>query len=402
MTGPTFHDDYKNSIIIIPLVVILVIFSVEVPILQNISKYASINSEDIAVVLVFMYFIFSKLNSDWSLQVRLPRVTFYLGLVSGWIILTLIIATLRSDQSVAASYLWVLKWFEVVAFFIVIQDIFDRVRSKLALKTMVLSGLLISIYSIISSYTGQYRIEIFFNNPNVLASFLILTMMLAAGFAVYKRSIYYFISMIVLGGAVITTGSRSGIFGLIVALTVFSLITYKSWSKTDYFALTVAGVTSVATLPFIVDPAVLYRLISWISFRGGQFVLTESSAANSFRIRAQLVEKAIELFQQQPIFGYGWFAVPSRVGYLDVYYTIILVELGIVGAILYLLFSLSIIRSWIVDYRNGAVIAGAAGAAWYCGLLAQSVGGAFPRVPQIMLLTFIVLISSRSIAAGKQ
>jgi len=149
MTGPTFHDDYKNSIIIIPLVVILVIFSVEVPILQNISKYASINSEDIAVVLVFMYFIFSKLNSDWSLQVRLPRVTFYLGLVSGWIILTLIIATLRSDQSVAASYLWVLKWFEVVAFFIVIQDIFDRVRSKLALKTMVLSGLLISIYSII-------------------------------------------------------------------------------------------------------------------------------------------------------------------------------------------------------------------------------------------------------------
>jgi len=205
-----------------------------------------------------------------------------------------------------------------------------------------------------------------------------------------------------LGGAVITTGSRSGIFGLIVALTVFSLITYKSWSKTDYFALTVAGVTSVATLPFIVDPAVLYRLISWISFRGGQFVLTESSAANSFRIRAQLVEKAIELFQQQPIFGYGWFAVPSRVGYLDVYYTIILVELGIVGAILYLLFSLSIIRSWIVDYRNGAVIAGAAGAAWYCGLLAQSVGGAFPRVPQIMLLTFIVLISSRSIAAGKQ
>jgi len=298
--------------------------------------------------------------------------------------------------------LWVLKWFEVVAFFIVIQDIFDRVRSKLALKTMVLSGLLISIYSIISSYTGQYRIEIFFNNPNVLASFLILTMMLAAGFAVYKRSIYYFISMIVLGGAVITTGSRSGIFGLIVALTVFSLITYKSWSKTDYFALTVAGVTSVATLPFIVDPAVLYRLISWISFRGGQFVLTESSAANSFRIRAQLVEKAIELFQQQPIFGYGWFAVPSRVGYLDVYYTIILVELGIVGAILYLLFSLSIIRSWIVDYRNGAVIAGAAGAAWYCGLLAQSVGGAFPRVPQIMLLTFIVLISSRSIAAGKQ
>jgi len=235
MTGPTFHDDYKNSIIIIPLVVILVIFSVEVPILQNISKYASINSEDIAVVLVFMYFIFSKLNSDWSLQVRLPRVTFYLGLVSGWIILTLIIATLRSDQSVAASYLWVLKWFEVVAFFIVIQDIFDRVRSKLALKTMVLSGLLISIYSIISSYTGQYRIEIFFNNPNVLASFLILTMMLAAGFAVYKRSIYYFISMIVLGGAVITTGSRSGIFGLIVALTVFSLITYKSWSKTQYF-----------------------------------------------------------------------------------------------------------------------------------------------------------------------
>jgi len=40
MTGPTFHDDYKNSIIIIPLVVILVIFSVEVPILQNIDRVA--------------------------------------------------------------------------------------------------------------------------------------------------------------------------------------------------------------------------------------------------------------------------------------------------------------------------------------------------------------------------
>lgn len=376
--------------------VLLIIFSVEIPVLTGVSSYASLNSEDAAVVIVGTYFVYSKIRYGWSLEITLPRVTFYLGLVSGWILLTLIIASFRSQQSVMASFLWVFKWFEVVVFFLLLQDLFDRHKSGLAVQSIVYGGIVIALYSLLTSILGGYRAEAFFNNPNVLSSFLVLSASLAAAYVVFTRKYTYFFAVLLISGGVVTTGSRSGILGLLVAFTVLSLITIRNWNTSDIFIILVTGISLMPTIPFIIDSSVIDRLTGWISFRDGRLVLADTRAARSFRVRAELVEKALDLFQQQPIFGYGWFAVPSRVGYLDVFYTILLVELGIIGTVLYMLFTVSIIRAWIVDYQKGALVVGSAGVAWYCGLLAQSIGGAFPRIPQIMFLTFIVLVASAS------
>jgi O-antigen ligase len=216
--------------------------------------------------------------------------------------------------------------------------------------------------------------------------------------AIEESSPIYFIAVIFSISAVISTGSRSGLLGLIVALFIITVLMARAIQGRDYAGISAIVVPSLLIIPKVLDESVVDRITGWVSITSGGIALSDSTAANSFRIRLQLIEKAFDLFSKQPIFGYGWFAVPSRVGYLDVYYTTLLVETGVVGFVLFLFVHLSFIGSWLTDRTNGAFAIGSACSAWYCGLLSQSIAGTFPRTPQILLVSFFLLVSSKAIS----
>jgi hypothetical protein len=377
--------------------ILATIFSVEFPVLQSISEYASINSEDFALLLLFIYFTY-LVYSRGDLRISLPRVTLWVGLASLWIVVTLAVALIRSPEPVTPSVLWLFKWFAGVISFLVLQNLIDRNTARVSVHLILLAGLILATYSIVQSILGAYRIRVFFGNPNTLAAFFTMVGTLSLARAINGRSLIYLISLTISAGAVLSTGSRSGLLGLIVALFTIIIFLARDIRSRDYAAMSAIAGASLLVIPNILDESVISRLTGWVTISSEGIALADTVAAESFRIRVQLIERGIELFIKQPIFGYGWFAVPSRVGYLDVYYTILLVEIGLIGFVLFLYVHLLFIRSWLTDRTNGGFVIGSACAAWYCGLLTQSIAGAFPRTPQILLLTFVLLVSSKAIA----
>lgn len=389
----------KTSYFLVPL---MIVFSIEMPLNIAGSAYASINSEDFAVLLVFGLFLFDHIRRrDWRIGIRFPRVTAFMALVTGWIVLGVLIAEVRS--SATASLLWTLKWFEGLVFFIVIQDQLDSDSGTLVVRALLFSGILLATYAVVASLLGGYRIRVFFGNPNTLSGFFILIALvcLTYGFTINDRTaVMYYAASILAILAVLSTGSRSGLLGLISGIVFFGLLTNSRYSRRQ-LGISGGGVLmAFFSAVFIIQEDVWRRLTGWFTVENGRIMLADTPVARSFRIRLNLIDKAIALFQQRPIIGHGWFASPSRVGFLDVHYTTLLVELGIVGFILMMLLYVSLIRAWVNARKEGIFMLASAGAAWYGALLVQSIGGNFPRNPQTVLLTLLFLTATEAVGQG--
>jgi len=115
--------------------------------------------------------------------------------------------------------------------------------------------------------------------------------------------------------------------------------------------------------------------------------------------RFQLTKKALNLWTQQPIFGYGWFASPEnpKVGYLDVLYSQLLVDLGAIGFVLALGFYLVVVRAFVTRISSSSLSVPTAGAGWLVGMLAAGIGGAHVRVPRLLFLLVFVLVAASSL-----
>jgi hypothetical protein len=378
-------------------VVLSLVFSFEIPLQGLGTDYASINAIDLSIpVLLGAVLVDSYLRDDWTFELTLHRTTAAFAIVSGWIVVTLVVAWIRSPVSVLASTLWTLKFFEVMVLFLAAQRHFTTRSGWMIVRAILLSGAVVAVASL---FVQSRRVRIFFDNPNSLSVFFNLVVLLGLVLAVRRDSLARAVPLAVAvaaGYALLLTGSRSGILGLVVGLATLLVLVRDRLPRYSLLYLAVGGAVGVAAAWVAVPDILLARYTNWITFEGGTIKLTNTIAAQSFRGRMVLIEKAIGLFRQQPVFGYGWYASPSRVGYLDVYYSTLLVELGTVGFVLMTLLHLEILRDWLAIHRHSVV--GAAGTAWFVSILAQSVGGSFFRVPQLMFLLVLVLAAAAAIA----
>jgi hypothetical protein len=313
------------------------------------------------------------------------------------------IALIRSSEPVAALALWLLKWFEAIGFFLILQSLLDRDIAKRVINYVLLSGSLLAAYAVLAvgfNFTG-YRIRVFFGNPNTLGSFFVLLTLLSFGFAASfsgRRRFLYLTTGITGSLAVMMTGSRSALLALVVGVGILALNRQSDVSP----VLLVVSVLSVAgALLFVVTflpQERADRLVSWITISGGKIAISQETAGSSFAGRLRHMYDALVLTVRQPVFGYGWYGASAPIGFSDVYYTMLLVEVGDPGFVLTILYHLSLFRGWITARMQSPSALGGAGLAWYCSLLVQSVGGNFPRTPQMMLLTVLVL--SATYASG--
>ncbi|MFB6182843.1 MAG: hypothetical protein ABEI78_02135 [Candidatus Nanohaloarchaea archaeon] len=276
-------DTIIYDIVVISLVVFSIIFSIEFPVLQSISPYASINTEDISISLLLIYFIYKKMKIKSDLEIICPEVTVLIGITSSWILISTIISSIRSGQLIIISLLWNLKWLLGVIFFIVLQDIIQEKSAKIAIELIIYSGVILSIYSIIESSLGGFRIGVFFDNPNTFSSFLILVSTLSI--TKYKRSPFYLFGGFISAIAILTTGSRSGVLGLLIGYFILSILLFHHTSKKGIIKIIPLILVSPIFVVSIVDKTMIKRITGWVKITSEGVKLTNTVWSRSFRTR---------------------------------------------------------------------------------------------------------------------
>lgn len=393
-----------------------IIFSIQLPLPFIASKYASVNSSDFAILLIFGTLVWEHRHRrlrDWDLRLSQPRVLAWFLVAGAWIVVTLAVAIVRTETSMLPNILWALKWFEIAAFFVLAQQYANRVDWNLVVWTVLGSGLVQVLIAIglTPFLTGYNRIgpasvlstygqpTVFWQNPNALSVFFALIAILAVltgGCSLASRprpAVGFLAGGTLASVGVVLTGSRSGLIALLSGLVVASLLSYRHLSKR-----LVAGVGGTGLLvglgsASVWNSVILERFLPTVSFEGGSIVLT-GKGTGAIYSRYDLTLRAVDLWRQQPIFGYGWFASPETVGYLDVFYAQMLVDVGIVGVVIFVGFYLALFRAFVSNRVRGSVVLSAASAGWVVGLLCAGIGGAYARVPRLMFLFTLLLVAS--------
>jgi len=184
-----------------------------------------------------------------------------------------------NSQAMTDSFKQVLVHGSFILFYIVVTNI---IRTKeqwiLLIKVFMFSALVVAVYGIIQNFVGMAsteswldekmfnsigrRVYSFFNNPNVLGEFLVLTIPTSVAFLWYKakkeRKTLYIITTLCMVLCMIFTWSRGAWLGMILALVLFLTMHDKRWMA--------AGIACVLVMPIILyitgNAAIVERFMS--------------------------------------------------------------------------------------------------------------------------------------------
>lgn len=389
------------------LFLVSVLFSVQLPLPGVGSKFASINAVDFVVLAIGGLFVCHRTWTDeWEVELTVPTVTAGFCLLGSWILLTVAIAAVREPVPVLINVLWTLKWFEIAVFLFLAQSFADDVDWDRALKLLLGGGTLIAGIATVQNLTATEtyaQSTVLWRNPNTMAVFLSLTALLGLlNGALWfnerpRRAGVSFLAGLSCLVGVLTAGSRSGMITLSVGGAIGFLL-LRERLPTRELVTGIAGAGSfVLALLLATRPWILNRYLP-VRTLDGELALNPTffgGLENRFR----LAREAVGLWVQQPIFGYGWFASPEnpRVGYLDVLYSQLLVDLGAVGFVLAIGFYLLLVRAFLARITDESLTVPIAGAGWLVGMLAAGIGGAHARVPRLMFLFVFVLVATAAL-----
>jgi O-antigen ligase len=298
-----------------------------------------------------------------------------------------------------------LKWFEIFCLLILAQYHSDKVNWKWIVPLLVGSGVLLSLFAIFQLIRtdGWFRPSIFWQNPNALAIFLSLPALfcLLYGAIYIQKNIFKGIGLFFAGILLIigigSTGSRTGFIVLFTGGLVLIAFYYEQIPIRPLLGAVAASVTMSTIILIIADRTnFLLRFLPQIATSSGSVTIQPPPGITG---RYQLIQKGIDLWIQQPVFGYGWFSSPENpnVGFLDFFYVQVLVDLGIVGFVLVMLFYANFIREFLYQAYASREAVSVVGAGWLIGIMAGGIGEAWPRVPRFMFLLILLLITSKNV-----
>ncbi len=182
----------------------------------------------------------------------------------------------------------------IIFYFVVINTIRTKKVWLALVKTFLLSALLVAIYGVIQNFTGvssteswideemftdiKVRVYSFFNNPNVLGEFLVLTIPVMVAL-IWNRvreeyKTIFGISLIVMAACMIFTWSRGAWLGMLIAVAAFLAISDKRWIFVGILALVLvpvalylsgnsAIVERVLSIGNTADTSTAYRVSIW-------------------------------------------------------------------------------------------------------------------------------------------
>ncbi|WEL20554.1 O-antigen ligase family protein [Halorhabdus sp. BNX81] len=391
--------------ILFSALLLAVVFSVQFPVPGVGSQFVSLNLSDlVALAIVIAFVVERSVADDWHISIPLPRITALYILATVWIVITVAVAVIREPVSVVASTFWTLKWLEILVVFVLAQQYRDEIDWRSIMSLLIGAALLISLAAIVETATtsGWNQPTVFWHNPNTLAVFLGLPSLLCLAFGAVEIQRRPRVGVLSLGlGLVLVlgvgaTGSRSGVITLVVGATVAVILARRRISTPLLLGTASGGVLLGLGGLWLTDRFYLFRrFFPTITLQEGGIVFS-GPGTNGLYTRYELVIDAIGLWSRQPVFGYGWMASPENphVGYLDVLYSQLLVDVGLFGLVLVLALYLGIARAFIIRRADSSLALCVTGAGWLFGMLTAGIGGAHVRVPRLMFLLVIILAAA--------
>lgn len=192
----------------------------------------------------------------------------------------------------------------------------------------------------------NYRVQVAFMHPLVLAEYLIMVIPISLSFLTEKRLLIRVCSIFVFCGSILVllaTGSRSGI--VVLGAQIFSFCLYLIFCNGKY---------RLRLRSFVLSFLLITASIAITSIYGKTLILGKDSAETMSTI-ARLVQllNGIYAVLKKPIWGYGQGFAPDYVGVeniatgrltLDNYYLTLVVESGIPALVLFILILLTFYR----------------------------------------------------------
>lgn len=245
--------------------------------------------------------------------------------VLAWSFGILVVATvslmLGSNASSFSTRVGVVEFFKLIVvclYLVVSLLLFERVglsRTLGALRVWVWFAALVGYGSVLTQFAGVPIIPAgsarsfgFFQDPNIYAGYLLLSLTLVFLLESFDSSPHALLWIAGLAGGVFATGSRAGLGTLILIMCVGTLVTQSRRVRRAMLLLGIGG----AWVLFGIYTGNT-RLLVFSSLQR----LAESSGETSNDPRFALWGRAIELWLDNPFFGIGWGQYVTRSG--DVY-----------------------------------------------------------------------------------
>lgn len=184
-----------------------------------------------------------------------------------------------NSLAVASSLKQVLVHSSFILFYFVLINVIKTKKQWFALiKVFIFSAFIVAVYGLIQNFFGvsstdswideemfgdiKLRVYSFFDNPNVLGEFLVLTIPVAVALMWNKvreeHRVIFAVMLMCMVGCMIFTWSRGAWLGMLIAVALFLVISDKRWI--------VVGILGVLLIPIVLyitdNMAIIERFVS--------------------------------------------------------------------------------------------------------------------------------------------
>jgi putative inorganic carbon (HCO3(-)) transporter len=291
----------------------------------------------VTAIATLVFFIPTQLGLENRITVRIREINLILLLL----LLCLISVPLALDKALAFNSF--IEYLKIVIMFVVAVNVLRTEKQLKALLLLVLVATSILSFSAINDYRSGnltlrgVRIEGviggLFENPNDLALhfvtfFPIIVVLALASRSLFGKLIYFTAAVSALGGTIVTF-SRGGFLGLIFVIAV---LVWRLGKRN----ILLVGVISASLIFFLL-------IMAPVTYRNR--MSTSGDASSEARLGE--LKRSVFLTIRHPVFGVGmgnYILFSDREQATHNAYTQVAAEIGLAGALVYILFLITTIR----------------------------------------------------------
>jgi len=265
-----------------------------------------------------------------------------------------LIGAINEKINISFALFYLMKYIEYfIVYFMVINNVTSIRQVKVFITLIILTGFIISVYGYSQYFSGvESRISTPFETaggePNTLGVYLLLIMAQVLGLLLYTKKIrtkpFLFAALALMLGVFMLTYSRGS------WLAFFPMyLTLMFFTKRYKLTLVVTMLLFLTFSGFILPEKVKQRVQeTFLPERSITVFDQEVTLDESTFLRVDSYKKSISEWSKSPIFGYGILGAGEV---FDFQYGRILVEIGLVGFLIFIWLIIRIYKAGILTFR---------------------------------------------------
>lgn len=324
--------------------------------LKYISKRMSPSYQQnkIMINLLLLFFAVKVFSLTINSREISQYIMIFMEFFSSVFIMVMTILIINTKESIDQLVKIIFYSYNIVLIFVLIEFILQYpVYGKLASdQIMLLTDATMGL-----TRSGMYRVRTSFLNSIVLGQYLVILFPMIVAY-IYKNNYALLVKMIYLIlfiFAIYSTGSRSAILMSVILVYMYLMLNIYRRGK-EYRLI-------VHTLNLIVIGVIVYFLFNYINtlimnFHGRFDLLSGGEEIRSSTSRALQYVAVYDKIQEAPFFGFGKernFVTKFDFFAIDNYYFWVILEVGVIGTFIYLLFYYFLIKTALNLYKTSHI-----------------------------------------------